>query len=111
MHGIQQSYVVLGFHPSFNAAPEQRFEVEFELNRLQFQRQHLAMESKYSKREVIFPNDSDVAAYGLTAPSVVAMQCMLIRDDRIWGNQPQLQAATAIAKLPEGTVPFIIFGP
>ncbi|KAG8994428.1 hypothetical protein FRB90_000435 [Tulasnella sp. 427] len=111
VHGIQQSYVLLGFAPSFSSAPEQRFDVEFELSRLLFQRQHLALSAPYQKREILFPESRDPLAYGLRAPSYEQMRLRNIHDARVSLNPPQLQAVTAIAQLPAGTIPFIIFGP
>ncbi|KIO21489.1 hypothetical protein M407DRAFT_80331 [Tulasnella calospora MUT 4182] len=111
VHGIQQSNVMLGFHASFVTAPGQRFDVEFELNRLLFQRQHFAMSNPYQKREILFPNNDDILAYRLSAPSQQEMNHRNIYDERVSLNPPQLQAATSIAQLPAGTIPFIIFGP
>ncbi|KAG8916916.1 hypothetical protein FRC01_002784, partial [Tulasnella sp. 417] len=99
VHGIQQSNVMLGFHPSFSTVPGQRFDVEFELNRLLFQRQHFAMASPYRKREILFPQSDDILTYGLRAPSQQAMNNRNIYDERVSLNPPQLQAAIAIAQL------------
>lgn len=111
VHGIQQSRVMLGFHSSFSTVPGQRFDVEFELNRLLFQRQHFTMSIPFRKREIMFPHSDHVPAYGLSAPTREDMSNRNIYDERVSLNPPQLQAATAIAQLPSGTVPFIIFGP
>ncbi|KAG8978724.1 hypothetical protein FRC05_009997 [Tulasnella sp. 425] len=89
VHGIQQTNVVLGFHPSFDYPPGQNINVEFELNRSLLRRMHWAMRSEYCPRSTLFPCPGDVFAQGLAAPS----------------------QHDAIAMLPPGAIPFIIFGP
>ncbi|KAG9042596.1 hypothetical protein FS837_010665 [Tulasnella sp. UAMH 9824] len=66
---------------------------------------------RFRKREMLFPQSEDILAYGLRAPLQNEMDNQNIYDERVSLNPPQLQAATAIAQLPSGTVPFIIFGP
>ncbi|KAG8911322.1 hypothetical protein FRC01_005776 [Tulasnella sp. 417] len=110
-HGIQLSHVMLGLHSSFSPSPSQRIDVEFELNRLLIQRQHLAVSSKYQEREVLFPSYSDVLRHGLAVPSRDYIYGITVFDKRVGTNPPQLQAVAAITRLPPGTVPFVIFGP
>ncbi|KAG8954847.1 hypothetical protein FRC04_010330 [Tulasnella sp. 424] len=111
VHGIQQTHVMLGFKPSFSSPPGQKIDVEFELNRLLFQRMHLAIRSIYKERRALFPEDADIRALGLAAPSARARRAVTPFDPRVAANPPQLQAVTAIARLPAGGIPFVIFGP
>lgn len=112
VHGIQQNNVSLGFHHSFDCPPGQRISVEFELSRTLLRRMHWAMRSAYFPRQTLFPCPGDVFAYGLAAPSEhELLQTRIISDKRIRENPPQLQAVTAITRLPPGAIPFIVFGP
>lgn len=88
-------------------------DVQFELNRLVFRREHLAMRNPYRQRQVLFPDDTNILEQGLAVPSAQALAIvdMTTFDKRVAANPPQLQAVTAIARLPAGGIPFIIFGP
>ncbi|KIO33705.1 hypothetical protein M407DRAFT_13658 [Tulasnella calospora MUT 4182] len=112
VHGVQQTNVSLGFHPSFNCPPDQRINVEFELSRTLLRRMHWAMRSAYFPRQTLFPCPGDVFVHGLAAPlEHELLQMRIVSDNRIRENAPQLQAVTAITKLPSGAIPFIVFGP
>ncbi|KAG8924963.1 hypothetical protein FRC01_010849 [Tulasnella sp. 417] len=113
VHGIQQTNVSLGFHPAFNYPPGQRVNVEFELNRSLLRRMHwaIAMQSADFPRHILFPLPEDLLVYDLDAPLEEELLDMIITDQRIRENPPQLQAVTAIARLPPGAILFIIFGP
>lgn len=111
VHGVQQNNVMLGFHPGFSCPQGQRIDVEFELNRLMFRRMHMAVTSPYHHRPVLFPEVEDIDDGGLIGPTILQMNRIAIIDPRVRSNPPQLQAATAIAQLPRGTIPFIVFGP
>ncbi|KAG8954856.1 hypothetical protein FRC04_010339 [Tulasnella sp. 424] len=111
VHGIQQTNAVLGFHPSFDCPPTQTINVEFELNRSLFRRMHWAMHSAYCHRPTLFPNSGDIFLHGLAAPLPHELLQRMVSDQRIKSNPHQLQAVTAIVRLPVGAIPFIIFGP
>ncbi|KIO33704.1 hypothetical protein M407DRAFT_17322 [Tulasnella calospora MUT 4182] len=97
VHGIQQTHVSLGLHPSFDYPPGQKINVEFELNRSLLRRMHWAMRSAYAPRQTLFPRPGDVFVHGLAAPSEQeSLQMTIISDKRIRENPPQLQAVTAI---------------
>ncbi|KAG9042355.1 hypothetical protein FS837_010960 [Tulasnella sp. UAMH 9824] len=111
VHGVQQNNVMLGFHPGFSCPQGQRIDVEFELNRLMFRRMHMAVISPYQHQPVLFPEVEDIEDVGLMRPTILEMNRIAIIDPRVRSNPPQLQAAAAIAQLPRGTIPFIVFGP
>ncbi|KAG8924470.1 hypothetical protein FRC01_011457 [Tulasnella sp. 417] len=111
VHGVQQNNVLLGFHPGFSCPQGQRIDVEFELNRLMFRRMHMAVISPYQHGPILYPEVEDIEYGGLMGPTILEMRRIAIYDPRVQFNRPQLQAATAIAQLPRGTIPFIVFGP
>ncbi|KIO21487.1 hypothetical protein M407DRAFT_218212 [Tulasnella calospora MUT 4182] len=111
VHGVQQNNVMLGFSAGFSCPAGQKIDVEFELNRLMFRRMHMAVISPYQHRPVLFPEAEDIEDGGLLRPTILQMNRIAIIDPRVRSNPPQLQAATAIAQLPRGAIPFIVFGP
>ncbi|KAG8954846.1 hypothetical protein FRC04_010329 [Tulasnella sp. 424] len=111
VHGVLQNNVLLGFSPAFSCPPGQKIDVEFEVNRLMLRRMHMAVTRPYRHRPVLFPEDGDIEARGIVTPTILQMNRFPIFDLRVRSNPPQMQAATAIARLPSGTIPFIIFGP
>ncbi|KAG8972234.1 hypothetical protein FRB90_010274, partial [Tulasnella sp. 427] len=72
---------------------------------------HMSIKSPYLHRPVLFPQVEDIEEWGLEAPTILQMNIIQIFDRRIRSNAPQLQAVTAISRLPRGSIPFIIFGP
>ncbi|KIO25267.1 hypothetical protein M407DRAFT_210790 [Tulasnella calospora MUT 4182] len=89
----------------------EKVDLEFELNRRLFRRMHMAVTSPYDHGPVLFPQVEDIEDGGLVRPATLDMNRIALYDPRVGFNRPQMQAVTAIARLPRGTIPFIVFGP
>ncbi|KAI0093451.1 P-loop containing nucleoside triphosphate hydrolase protein [Irpex rosettiformis] len=109
VHEVRMDSVVLRFSPKFNGVRNQRYHVRFDLNRLVYRRMHQGLNTAFTEARVLFPAENHLQ--NLSAPSAATMEQLKCTDRKIEQNQPQLEAVAAIVTRPEGSVPFVVFGP
>lgn len=109
VHLVRKEEVGMKFGHGFPGyTPSQRYRVRFKLNRIPLRRQHQALDSVFSPSRLLFP----IAAHVLNGGSCPRPGFGLtIRNKLIQGNPPQLQAVMSIVHLPQGSPPFVVFGP
>ena len=107
VHVVRREEVGMKFAPSFHwgHAPNRLYRVRFKLNRYPLRRQHQALDTAFSPSRLLFPTAAHVLQD--TPPNTV----ISVHNHLISQNPPQLQAVKAIAKLPPGSPPFVVFGP
>ncbi|TFK28524.1 RNA helicase [Coprinopsis marcescibilis] len=104
VHFVRQREVGLCFHRSFVGwTPSQGYNIRFKLNRIVVRRQHQALDSAFEEDRALFPLRSHIKP--ATRWSLAFCNPLISK------NQPQVQAVTSIAYLPDGSPPFVVFGP
>ena len=109
VHKVMMNSVLLRFSPKFHGFKGQRYHVRFDLNRLVYRRMHQGLNTAFTESRVLFHTANHIQR--LRAPSAVAMGRLRLADRKIEQNQPQLEAVAAILNRPDGSVPFVVFGP
>ncbi|VDC03813.1 unnamed protein product [Peniophora sp. CBMAI 1063] len=105
VHIVRQAEVGLRFHVSFPFQRSEGHSVRFKLNRTPLRRQHQALDVAFSAAQLLFPSEEDIIDVDNKVNRFRPFNPL------ISGNAPQLAAVKAIANLPGGSPPFIIFGP
>lgn len=111
VHTVQLLQVGLKFHPSFHSIMGLKYDVQFELNRLTYRRMHQALDSPFREARVLFPTLIDISKNKLGKPTDIQMEEYTPFDRLVGQNPPQWLAATAVALLKPGSLPFVVFGP
>ncbi|KAF8520941.1 P-loop containing nucleoside triphosphate hydrolase protein [Hysterangium stoloniferum] len=109
VHRVRLSDVDLKLHTSFNNYKGQKYNVRFKLGRLPLRRMHQALGTAFSSKRVLFPTDTDIRRR--TPPSYSQRNDIRAVNRHIMTNPPQLLAVATILNMPEGSVPFVLFGP
>lgn len=109
VHRVEQSSVLLRFHPTFNSYKGQRYDVCFFLCRSTIRRMHHALSVAWNSGRLLFPSQTDGAS--LVGPTEAATSRLRFFNRLLEDNPPQRLAVTGITMQPPGSVPFIIFGP
>jgi helicase MOV-10 len=109
VHRVRQSDVDLKFHASFNSYKGQKYNVRFKLGRLPLRRMHQALGTAFSSNRVLFPTEDHIR--GRMPPSRGQIDSIRTVNHLIMTNPPQLLAVATILNMPEGSVPFVLFGP
>lgn len=109
VHRVRQSDVDLKFHSSFNSFRGQKFNIRFKLGRLPLRRMHQTLGTAFTSDRVLFPDQRHILRK--VAPTRTEMGTVRTINRLIETNPPQLQAVTSIMHMPEGSVPFVVFGP
>ncbi|KAI0088906.1 RNA helicase [Irpex rosettiformis] len=110
VHVVHRDEVGMKFGASFHAghSASQRYRARFKLNRCPLRRQHQALDTAFHPSRLLFPEPSPLTAHPLLSSEAIKPN---IHNKLIASNPPQLQAIAAIASLPPGSLPFIVFGP
>ncbi|KAI0093452.1 P-loop containing nucleoside triphosphate hydrolase protein [Irpex rosettiformis] len=109
VHKVEMNSVLLRFHSTFHSYKGQRYHVRFDLNRLVYRRMHQGLTTAFTEARVLFPAAGHIQ--NLRPPSATATGGLRLTDRKIEQNPPQLEAVAAILTRPEGSVPFVVFGP
>ena len=110
VHVVHRDEVGMKFGASFHAghSTSQRYRARFKLNRFPLRRQHQALDAAFYPNRLLFPDSSLLALDQLLTAEEIKPR---IHNQLIVNNPPQLQAIAAIASLPPGSLPFVLFGP
>ncbi|KZV62178.1 hypothetical protein PENSPDRAFT_258235 [Peniophora sp. CONT] len=106
VHVVRQAEVGLRFHTSFPFHRNEGHSVRFKLNRTPLRRQHQALDVAFSAERLLFPSEEN-----LFVDLDNGVRRIRPFNPLIGGNAPQMAAVKAIANLPGGSPPFVIFGP
>ena len=109
VHRVRLNDVDLKFHSSFNSYRGQKYNVRFKLGRLPLRRMHQALGTAFTSDRVLFPSEAHTLSR--VPPTRVEMGKIRVVNRLIETNPPQLLAVTSILHMPEGSVPFVVFGP
>ncbi|KAF6757614.1 RNA helicase [Ephemerocybe angulata] len=110
VHVVRQSEVGLCFHSSFSAwSLSQKYNVRFKLNRIVLRRQHQALDSAFEEDRIFFPLQKHLSH--TTSLGASQNPGLAYYNPLIGSNERQSLAVKSIANLPEGSAPFIVFGP
>jgi helicase MOV-10 len=106
---VEDIRVGLQLANSLHYFPGQRYSVRFSLSRLPLRRMHQALDTAFFPPRVLFPKP----LHRLISMRPTESHILSVRpvNRTIMGNAPQLLAVTSIINLPQGSPPFIIFGP
>lgn len=109
MHVVRKQEVGLKFNKLFSAhTPASLYRVRFKLNRLPLRRQHQALDTAFAPARLLFPT----AANNLNGPTrPPGGSGLTMFNSLIANNPPQMQAVASILRLPQGSPPFVVFGP
>ncbi|KAH8804322.1 RNA helicase [Flagelloscypha sp. PMI_526] len=108
VHVVRREEVGLRFSSKFRSVAGRVYNVRFKLNRYPMRRQHQALDTAFSEARILFPSESNVSIPRLISQQEARLR---IKNPLISSNPAQLQAVVSVAKLPAGSVPFVIFGP
>ena len=109
VHHVRQTDVDLKFHSSFNSYRGQKYNIRFKLGRLPLRRMLQALATAFTSSRVLFPAEADI--WDRTIPRERDMAKITPVNRLIKTNPPQLLAVATILNMPEGSVPFVLFGP
>ena len=70
---------------------------------------HHALGTAFTSDRVLFPGEAHITSR--ETPTTVEMQEIRAVNRLIETNLPQLLAVTSILHMPDGSVPFVVFGP
>ncbi|KAH9038477.1 P-loop containing nucleoside triphosphate hydrolase protein [Lactarius pseudohatsudake] len=108
--GLAVLKISLQVPKSFNLYRGATFLLRFQLNRVTLCRQYDALTSSLTHlRRLLFPSASDIKPIRRLSKAEIDVLPLVNKDIR--GDEQQLQTVVSILQQPEGTVPFIIFGP
>ena len=105
VHVVHQAEVGLRFDESFPSRESDGHHVRFLLNRTPLRRQHQALDVAFAAERLLFPVGRHVQQHRTLVPRFRPFNPLIA------GNAPQMDAVKAILNLPEGSPPFVIFGP
>jgi helicase MOV-10 len=108
VHTVQLNDVGLRFNHSFHPVRGQRFDIRFCLNRLSLRRMHAALDIPTPNPRLLFPEEAHVKC---RKPSQGTINTLTPFNRLVGANPAQMLAVTAIRNLPEGSPPFVVFGP
>lgn len=95
---------------SFSLYRGAQFLLRFRLNRMTLRRQYHALAASFAPlRRLLFPVASDIKP--IRRFSKAEIDNLQLVNKNIREDDQQLNAVVSILQQPEGTVPFIIFGP
>ena len=108
VYDIRDETVNVRFNKQFIGIKGQKYDVVFQLNRLVFRRMHQAMTCNEGSSWIAFPTSQRPSGepIGNLVDGTLSLYKRQIQD-----NPAQLQAVTAITRLPPGGIPFIVYGP
>jgi helicase MOV-10 len=109
VHRVRQNDVDLKFHSSFNSYRGQKYNIRFKLGRLPLRRMHQALGTAFTSDRMLFPDETHIVRR--VVPTRVEMEKVRTVNRLIETNPPQLLAVASIMHMPEGSVPFVVFGP
>lgn len=107
VHVVRREEVGLKFNPSFHQGynPSRLYRVRFKLNRYPFRRQHQALDTAFAPPRLLFPRVADILLKRYPSARID------VHNPLIANNPAQLQAVGSIVSLPQGSPPFVVFGP
>lgn len=109
VHHVRLTEVDLKFDSLFNGYKGQKYNVRFKVGRIPLRRMHQALGTAFKADRVLFPRKDHVK--GRKAPTDMQMEDIRAVNRIIQTNPPQLLAVATILHMPEGSVPFVLFGP
>ena len=107
VHIVREKEVGLRFNKSFKTS--RLYHVRFKLCRINFRRQHNALDEKFHEDRILFPNVTHPSALSRGRGASKGKLCYY--DHNIATNPQQELAIRSITRLPPGSPPFVLFGP
>jgi len=107
VHIVREKEVGLRFNKSFKTS--QLYHVRFKLCRINFRRQHNALDENFHEDRILFPNVTHSSA--LSRERGASKGKSRYYDHNIATNPQQELAIRSITRLPPGSPPFVLFGP
>ncbi|GJJ10625.1 hypothetical protein Clacol_004852 [Clathrus columnatus] len=109
VHHMHQEGIDLQFHKSFNGEKGQRYDARFQLDRIPFRRMQQALALSHSPERLLFPSAIHIEDRSKVLESEIQkLHCI---NKNVESNPQQLLAVASIVYMPEGSVPFVVFGP
>lgn len=107
VHEVRRDEICVSFHSSFDS--NERYNIRFHYNRTPIRRQHQGLLApSTSAQKLLLPIAGDE---GITHAIGSTQNPVVLFDQRISSNAPQVQAVKSIINLRAGSAPFVIFGP
>lgn len=109
VHKVHANHISLRFGEGFSTYRGTKFDVQFKLNRLPLRRMHQSLMTSVKPSRILFPD----LEHAETLRAVAFDQLIHITPvNRLIGeDNEQLETIGAILRQPQGSVPFVVFGP
>ncbi|KII91314.1 hypothetical protein PLICRDRAFT_104992 [Plicaturopsis crispa FD-325 SS-3] len=109
VHMVYANHVSLRFASNFSTFRGTKFDIRFHLNRLPLRRMHCALKYPFMLQRLLFPGREHIA--NIRAPTQDQLNEINPVNRLLSGDRKQLETVGAILHQPEGSVPFVVFGP